>query len=320
MQMTTTIRQVLPGVKKYLSVWKTDENGHVENRPGGWTWGDWGMNKDMPVLYDAWYALACKGYAHMADALGKKEESAWAEERIEKIGENFNSSFWTGTEYRSPGYEGETDDRANALAVLAGFAGHDQYQLLKKVFEKNRHASPYMEKYVLEALFIMGYDEFALSRMKERFLPMIESELTTLWEGWGIGTEGYGEGTYNHGWSGGGLTMLSKYVAGIKPLKPGFEEVEIKPAIGGLKHSKARVSTVKGLIEVENDLNMANVFVQKISTPGDVEISVCFPKTIKRIRSASINDKLTDRKTLNIIRLEHGMKLPGGEYEIVVRY
>lgn len=317
---TTTIRQVLPGVKKYLSIWKIDENGQVDNRRGGWTWGDWGINKDMPVLYNTWYAIACKGYGLMAQCIGKNEEYQWAQNRIAEIGKNFNNMFWTGTEYRSPDYQGETDDRANALAVLAGFAKPDQYPLLKKVLDKNRHASPFMEKYVLEALFSMGYDEFALTRMKERFQPMIESELTTLWEGWGIGTEGYGGGTYNHGWSGGGLTMLSKYVAGIKPLKPGFEEVEFRPAMGGLKQSKARVSTVKGVIEVENDLITPHIFTQKINSPKDMEISICFPKTIKKIRSISINGQPADRKILGKIRSEHGMRMPGGNYEIVIRY
>ena len=38
-----------------------------------------------------------------------------------------------------------------------------------------------MEKYVLEALFVMGEAEYGLERMKKRFLGMVEkSEYTTL--------------------------------------------------------------------------------------------------------------------------------------------
>jgi alpha-L-rhamnosidase len=227
-----------PGVRKYLDLWQIEETGLVQNRPGDWTWGDWGTNKDMTLLYNTWFFLACRGYALMADVLGLDEEREWAEEKILNIRENFHETFWTGEEFRSPEYTGETDDRANALAVLAGFADPDDYTLLRDVFEENQHASPYMEKYVLEALFAMGFDELALERMKRRFLPMIESELTTLWEGWGIGEEGYGGGTYNHGWSGGGLTMLSKYVGGVTPASPGFKAVEIRPGWEILKNPK----------------------------------------------------------------------------------
>ena len=67
-----------------------------------------------------------------------------------------------------------------------------------------------MEKYVLEALCMMGYYEDALERMKKRYYDMVESDLTTLWEGWGIGSKGFGGGSYNHAWSGGPLTILSQ--------------------------------------------------------------------------------------------------------------
>ena len=35
-------------------------------------------------------------------------------------------------------------------------------------------------------------------------------DYTTLFEGWGIGQEGFGGGTINHAWSGGPLTLLSQ--------------------------------------------------------------------------------------------------------------
>ena len=56
-----------------------------------------------------------------------------------------------------------------------------------------------MEKYVLEALFQMGEPTFALERMKQRYTRMLDyAEYTTLFEGWGIGAEGFGGGTINH--------------------------------------------------------------------------------------------------------------------------
>ena len=73
----------------------------------------------------------------------------------------FNTKFWTGTAYRSPGYHGKDDDRSQAMAVLSGLATKDKYPAILKVLKKEYHASPYMEKYVLEALFQMNAPEVA---------------------------------------------------------------------------------------------------------------------------------------------------------------
>ena len=40
-----TIADVLLRVKKYIHVWKTDAQGLVIPRSGGWTWGDWGKTR-----------------------------------------------------------------------------------------------------------------------------------------------------------------------------------------------------------------------------------------------------------------------------------
>ena len=44
----------------------------------------------------------------------------------------FNKIFWKDGQYRSPGYKGLTDDRANTLAVVAGLAKTDQLTRLEK--------------------------------------------------------------------------------------------------------------------------------------------------------------------------------------------
>ena len=164
----------------------------------------------------------------------------------------FDTKFWTGTAYRSPGYKGETDDRAQAMAVLSGLASKDKYPALLKVFKKEYHASPYMEKYVLEALFEMNEPAFALQRMKERYAKMMGyADYTTLFEGWGIGAEGFGGGTINHAWSGGPLTLLSQKVCGIAPTAPGFKTFRIQPQMGTLTEASATVSTHYGDIRVK---------------------------------------------------------------------
>jgi hypothetical protein len=130
---------------------------------------------------------------------------------MESIRRNFNSAFWKGNEYRSAAYRGETDERGNAMAVVVGLANRAMWPAIKRVLETQYHASPYMEKYILESFFLMGDPEGGLKRMQKRYAEMVASPLTTLWEHWDIT-----QGTINHGWSGGPLTLLSQYVAGVR--------------------------------------------------------------------------------------------------------
>ena len=168
------------------------------------------------------------------------------------IGKCFDTKFWTGSAYRSLGYKGETDDRAQAMAVVSGLASADKYPALVKVLKKECHASPYMEKYVLEALFQMNEPAFALERMKQRYAKMMDyPEYTTLFEGWGIGPDGFGGGTINHAWSGGPLTLLSQKVCGIEPTSPGFRSFKVCPQMGTLTEASATVDTHFGKIEVK---------------------------------------------------------------------
>lgn len=248
---TATIAEIYPAIKNYLNVWKTDADGLVIQREGGWTWGDWGDEKDMSIIFNGWYYLALKGFANMAGLTGHAADQEAALEKMKLLKKSFNEKYWTGTAYRSPTHKGATDDRAQALAVVTGIAPAIHYPLIRKQLETQFYASPYFEKYVLEALFQMGYPEDALSRMKKRFTPMVESELSTLWEGWDIGSAKWGGGTYNHAWSGGGLTLLSQYVAGIVPLEAGYKKVQIHPQLGNLKKVAATVDTPLGLLNVK---------------------------------------------------------------------
>jgi hypothetical protein len=186
----------------------------------------------------------------MAELTGQQEDFAWASAKMDRFKPAYHQKFWTGEAYRSPANKGATDDRGQALAVVAGLAPAENFPALREVFKTQAYASPYFEKYVEEALFVMGYPEDALQRMKDRFGPMVNSELTTLWEGWDIGSAKWGGGTYNHAWSGGGLTLLSQYVAGIEPIEAGYLTVRIRPQLGPLNQVSATVDTPLGLLRV----------------------------------------------------------------------
>jgi alpha-L-rhamnosidase len=208
---------------------------------------------------------------------------------MKSIGDNYDRILWTGTSYRSPEFKGVTDDRGHAWAVLSGLAKQQHYSSIKEVFNTSFNSSPYMEKYVLEALFMMNDADAALNRMKRRYQKMVESPLSTLWEGWGIGNEGYGGGSYNHGWSGGPLTLLMEYVGGVSPLEPGFSKFQVMPQAGYLNNASASFESVKGTIRSSFEKNSKGIEV-KVTIPPLSNALVKMPsQMVKRIK---INGKV----------------------------
>ncbi len=278
-----TISLVFDGVKKYLDVWKLKEDGTLVERTGDWYWGDWGTSIDKQLLFNAWYYLALKGYRKMAEVLVKPEEEKRTQSKMDAFETAFNNAFWDGKGYRTKTYEGKYDDRAQALAVVSGLASPSKYPVLSDIFKTTFLASPYMEKYVLEALFLMNEPEYGLERMKNRFGPMVDHpEISTLWEGWGIGRDGYGGGSINHAWSGGGLTILAEYVCGLAPVDPAWKTIRIKPMIGNLTQVSTGNNTVAGRTEVSVK-NERGTYTVDVMIPEGSDGIVCIPEAYGRI-------------------------------------
>ncbi|MBN2652798.1 MAG: hypothetical protein JXR63_10485 [Spirochaetales bacterium] len=246
-----TVRTVYPAFSRYFRLWKVDKYNKVVERSGDWYWADWGDNIDKELLTTCWYALGLRKLAFLADELGLEEESADWIELYDSIKSSFDENFWQGDVYRSADYNLKTDDRSQAIAILSGLAGHERFPALIKFLEREYHASPGFEKYVLEALYQIGAVEIAEKRMKTRFQEMVDSELTTLWEGWSLNSEEFGGGTYNHAWGGHSLYLLPRYYAGISPAEPGFKSIKLEPFLGSMDHLDVVVPVAGGLINVK---------------------------------------------------------------------
>ena len=228
----------------YLKLWEMGENNLVVHRPGSWDWLDWGDKADRTAIENAWVYYALTATEKMAGVIGRNEDLAFIAERKAAIADGYKS-LWTEDGFKSRDVL-KPDDRANALAVLAGLADKEQYEAIKTVLTTTENSSPYMEYYVLEALCAMGEYEAARDRIKERYNEMVCEDYSTLWELW----NSWG-GTKNHAWSGGPLVIMSKHFAGITPLEAGYEKVKIDPQYALSENINCTVPGVKGLITLD---------------------------------------------------------------------
>lgn len=287
---STIISEVYPNVKRYLNLWSQKINGLITYRPGNWDWSDWGENIDSELIQNAWYYLAIRAAKKMAVIAGNSNDTTVYLNRMHVMQSRFNEVFWNGNEYRTPTYTGLSDDRANALAVLAGFADVSKYEKIRNLLMTRRGASPYMEKYVLEALFIMGYEKDALTRMKhpDRYKSMVEDTGTTLFEYFG------NEGSNNHAWSGGPLILLSRYCAGVAPLTPAYDTYTVFPQQGDLEFISTIVPSIKGNIGVQIVKDSTNYQMNLISpqkTKARVGIPI-YPFDNMKVDTIKLNGKL----------------------------
>lgn len=317
-----TLADVYDGVLRYLGIWKIKPDGTLVFREGGWNWGDWGEQKDMELLQNAWYYLALTGVHEMATALGKTDDAKRLQHQVDQFKAAFNQQFWNGTAYRHPDYKGQTDDRVQALAVVSGLADKEKYPLLFDVFKVHEHASPYMEKYVIEALFKMGQDVYGLERLKKRFGPMVnDPENSTLWEVWGNETDGFQGGTTNHAWSGGGLTLLSQYVCGIAPIEPGYKKFQVAPQPGALTSASAKVESVQGAIEAAFS-NQPGSFEMNVTVPENTSALIKLPSgdfteikyNRKMIWKNGIWLKKSESKLLSFTAEKKQLEVPSGKW------
>lgn len=243
------LEEVYPAVKDYLDLWKiSDVTNLIEwnSGKGRWEWGDSVEKTDYEAIENAVYYYAMSKAFEMAKILDKTEDEEIFISKLDKLNKGFNS-LWTDKGYKTASSE-IVDERANAFAVLAGLASAEKHPVITEILKTDYQTTPFMEKYVLEALCKMDKYAEAQDRIKIHYSDMVEGEnaKSTLWEHWD-----FNRGTINHGWSGGPLIIMSKYFAGIEPLKPGYEEISIKPNFGNLNKISSSVETVKGKITLE---------------------------------------------------------------------
>jgi len=268
-----TVGDAVPAVLRYLGWWEVDARGLAVRRDGDWAWPDWGIEADHELLTSAWLMLAWRGTADILDCLDEQPEVARDYRvRADAVAEAVRAHCRVpGGLYASPGFPHPPDDRANAMVVLAGIHAEEETPALARWLFQRRQASPYMERYVLEALCVLGADRWAVRRMKERYQSMLATSSSTLWEKF-FG-EDFPSNTNNHSWSGGPLIILSRFLGGLEPADPGWERIRFAPRSGGLERAVVAIDSVRGPCSVRwRGVGAAPVV--ELATPAGVPVDV----------------------------------------------
>ena len=251
---------------EYLKLYNM-KDGLPVYRAGSWTWNDWGSCIDTDLLQVGFYYYALRLTKQLAEDLKLNIDISFINERMASMKANYHDAYFTNEGFKSSSSK-YIDDRANALLALSGLAESSDYETIINVLTNTREASPFCEKYVLEALCYMNRVDLAKERMLLRYDDMIKDSKDTLYEKFDLT-----DGTFNHAWTSGPIYIINRYIVGLQPTKAGFEEFSLT-LTDLLDSFKCSNYTVKGNIDIElkNDNGVKTLIIKSIDSKGFIRI------------------------------------------------
>jgi hypothetical protein len=177
----------------------------------------------------------------------------------------------------------QISEQANSWAVAFGAVDHDRAVDIMNALTRDtcatvRTGTPYFAFYMLEMLGRAGNHTLMLEYMRRQWIPMLNWGATTWWETWKP------KASLCHGWSAAPTYFLQSEILGVKPERPGWQEISIEPHPGDLAWVRGTVPTPRGPISVE--WRKENGFMLRIDVPAKTRVRLrtqeCCEVTIHR--------------------------------------
>lgn len=208
------------------------------------------------AVVNAFYYRNLLEMADIAGALGKKTDAALFRTSAAAVKAAYLKVFRDEADGLYRDCEGSSHKalHANAAALAFGLVPEAERNKVAEYLDaKGLKCSVYFAQYLLEAFCEAGRADLAIKWMTTRgersWMNMIEFGSTITMEAWNMAAKPNQD--LNHAWGAAPLNVISRYILGVTPLKPGFKEVKIAPQLGGIKNLKAKVPTAKGPVEIE---------------------------------------------------------------------
>lgn len=260
------------------------------------------------TVVNSFHYLNLKLMAQIAGYLGKQEDVLFFNKKAMLVKTSMNKKLFNKEKgiYLDGENSKHSSLHANMFPLAFGIVP-PRYANSVTSFVKSRGmaCSVYGAQYLLEALFMQNEADYAIGLMastKERsWWNMINSGSTMTMEAWDIKFKPNLD--WNHAWGTAPANIITRYMWGITPSKPGFTKVRVAPQLGKLSYSKIKVPTIQGPIYAEFFKN------GKVS-----EFTIVLPETMNGefVLFKNSNSKVLVNHTLiktrdGIIRLKPGM-------------
>ena len=281
------IREMWPRMTTLMdyAVARATDGCMAEGRTGDWIfvdWADFPMRKSGVLAFEQilfWKAL--QTMEDLARLTGHDEEAKAYAARAKKVWDITVRCLYN-SRHKAFSHALEITDEAdgtrkyredsqltrfpNIFAIIYDFCSEEtKRDILRHVLLNSDVppiTTPYMRFYELEALCRMGLQQSVLPEIKAYWGGMLRQGATTFWEKYTPGEKGaehlamygrpYGK-SLCHSWGAAPIYIIGKYLLGVRPVKPGYEEYVVQPTKGGLEWMEGDVPTPFGKIHVRVD-------------------------------------------------------------------
>ena len=246
--------------------------------PGSFTDGGTGErdhHEMCPIntVTNAFHGHALNLMSKMAGMVGRGEDEKLFAERAAKVVSRINELLFD--RQRGIYIDGEGSPHAslhsNMFPLAFGLVPDDRKSSVMKFVKSRRMAcSVYGAQHLLDALYLNGEADYALSLMTAKhdrgWWNMIAIGSTMTLEAWDLRYKNNLD--WNHAWGAAPANVVGRYILGVRPLKPGFTHTLIQPQPGSLEHARGQVPTPLGPVEVA----LSN------AADGPLELKVMIPR------------------------------------------
>jgi len=284
---------VVDGILRFYRRHLTDA-GFVAGLPY-WNFYDWTFEQngvpaaqaENDTLATLHYKIALDAAARLHDALDETAEADRLRAEARTIAETVNRMAWDEGEglYRD-GIATTTFSRhVNAFAILADAAGPSQRErIAARLFTDPalRGTTFYFAHYLHDAAELLNMPEKILEDLA-RWKPMLDAGSTTWWE------TPDSPRSECHAWSATPTYRLPRLILGIRPTRPGWRSVEIRPWPGPLRQAAGAWPTPLGEVTVAWTRNQDRFHIE-IALPEDMSGDAVLPDGTRHPVSAGKHD------------------------------
>lgn len=244
--------------------------------------------RDINTVVNAYHYDALHMMSLIAGALGRGADSLRYSQMADMTARSVNRLLWD--EARGAYTDGEGSDHcsqhSSMFALAFGLVPRDRVRrVASHVQSRGMACSVYGAQFLLDALYLAGHDQAALDLMAGTGL---RSWYNMLRMGSTITTEAW-DNVYkpnldwNHAWGAAAANVIARRLMGIRPLKPGFEEIAICPQPGTLDHASIRQPSPRGTIGVELRRRRDGHYDLRVTVPANSTARLTLPTTARTL-------------------------------------
>lgn len=207
------------------------------------------------TVVNAFHLRAIQLMAEMAQASGRSADAASYRAQFQKAYASFQAKLFDSSTglYTDGESTKHSSLHANLFPLAFGLVPQERKaRVIEFLRTRGMKCSVYAAQYLLEGLWENDQADAALALITadgdRSWKHMLRSGTTITWEAWDNRYKPNQD--WNHAWGAAPANLLPRYLAGIRPLAPGWKTSMIRPQPGHLTNLSSQVPTPHGPIRL----------------------------------------------------------------------